>query len=1028
MAEYIADSTFASQHNNVNVGDLILDASQEPAGFAFYLRRDSAETLGGGAYFDWIDQKLYQTNNILIRGSSTLRRFLLYFGGLDPQDEGGNHIITITNFDGQIWPYEACGILGLKNFRLTSEYNIANQTGDPNYLGWDSGYEFRRGRFGMVFSGLQFGTDTYYTTGDHGCDQFELDNIESAYAYYAGVSLKNDNVGDPTATMKNCSVHHCYVHDQYQGEGIYWGNTQAVPQHTIKDTVFHNNIFVRSSREILQLGRLGQGFRAYNNVAGYSAMGWLLHTSDVQRGGVQFQCRDGDSWLYDNILLAGMSHFSDITVGADAKSLSPNRVFNNYIGCGKWKTYSFLSTAEGALAHEVSGNHIGHTTNVYDRIKLPGDPRFDNDYPDFVYSTNIYDDFDFDNNICDFSHVNIYPAGISSNHQQSGTIRQTFERPVFKNSGWDDANFDPNDFEIWTPTINNDERMGENAYYPTGFIVAHREDDTIIVNGDPVTRTVHKYYRKLTDNTALVEPGVSIGWENDWELLTWTDGTIIYEYPPDDFRLADTSIYKPLGMGLIDTEVQDDPFPVGSLQASDENYQKTTLFTTNGQISELRNRHYNTSVFYFNNFVYFTYIDTDSRPKIVQAAKDSSTYNESYLDSGSDYTIPNDSHYTFSIGVDTDGYIHVSGGMHNHRHNYASTNDILPDRYKNSFIMYWKSTQPQNISNFDFVGHETDTTRPEGYAFSYVQFHHDMNGVLYMKSRIYVYEGTHYEGEVGLAIYKYNTISKTWEALGGLAPTTHGNVAIYKCVFWEDNGEWWQSQPSDHTRSFYQSLYNGLSFDRQNRMHFCYTINNLTDNKNSTEVIYWMSDNGGSSFKKANGAVINAPIRASGSINSGDIVGVNGRYTGDAWVDVDWAYRPIIAYSEYTDQNSSSPNSPPKTRIYRNGVWEEAIDMQLSAIYGSGVGSDDGGIFMYWALNNSTSQAYIYRTRRYGEEGYSINVGGEMSGFDWTTFKKTGDLFLCSNDGINMNLIKVRFTVEDIIVAIKKNAIKMLLA
>jgi hypothetical protein len=84
--------------------------------------------------------------------------------------------------------------------------------------------------------------------------------------------------------------------------------------------------------------------------------------------------------------------------------------------------------------------------------------------------------------------------------------------------------------------------------------------------------------------------------------------------------------------------------------------------------------------------------------------------------------------------------------------------------------------------------------------------------------------------------------------------------------------------------------------------------------------------------------------------------------------------------------------------------------MQLNRIYGSGVGSGNDGILMYWALNNSTTQAEIYRTRRYGESGYVRNIGGEMSGFDWSQFKRFGKLYLCVNDGTNMMLQKLTFT------------------
>lgn len=450
-----------------------------------------------------------------------------------------------------------------------------------------------------------------------------------------------------------------------------------------------------------------------------------------------------------------------------------------------------------------------------------------------------------------------------------------------------------------------------------------------------------------------------------------------------------------------------DPHPVGTLTSGDENYQKTTLFTTSGQIINLRNRHYHPSVCYYNKNVYYVYLDADARPKLVKSNLTGTTVTETYLDNGADYVVPSDSHFTFTIGVDRIGYVHVIGDIHNH-YPTSSSGTTKVARYNGSYIMYWISDSVENISAFTFYGYDTDRI-PPGYSFSYPQFHRDMNGQLYFKARVYTYAGAHYEGEVGLGIYKYDETSTSWTALGDLPSLPHGNVATYKVVFWEDNGEWWQSQPVDTTRAFYQGFYNGLSFDRDNNIHFCYAINNFTLNKQATEVVYWKVLDGETVARKADGTQISWPVRASGSTNAGDIVGADGRYYEDCWVDVDWGGNPVVAFSDYTDQTSTVPNSPPKTRIYRDGVWESAIDMTLNRIYGSGVGSGNDYILTYWALNNSTTDALLYRARRYNETGYTVNPGGELSGFDWTTFKKTGYLFLSVNDKVNQNLVKITF-------------------
>jgi len=444
-----------------------------------------------------------------------------------------------------------------------------------------------------------------------------------------------------------------------------------------------------------------------------------------------------------------------------------------------------------------------------------------------------------------------------------------------------------------------------------------------------------------------------------------------------------------------------DPHPVGSLTAGAENYQKRILYTTGAYNVAQRATSTHTHVCAWGAYVYYTYVDISRRPHIVKVNISSGTADDQYIDSGADYVIRNDPHYMFSVAVDRLGYIHIAGDMENHSR--TSQNSIAKvARYAGSDIMYWRSYSPEDHTSFEFLGYNSPYA-PTGWYHGYPQFKLDMNGVVYFKSRIHVHEdSTFNEGARGINVQRYDETTRTWTPLGGLNPPVHGHTPVHKTVFWEDNAEAWASPPypiTPDSLAFYQGFYNGFEFDLDNVMHFCFPINNYTSHKHSTEVVYWKSLDGGDTFMRADGTVINGPVRASGSGDAGDIVGPDGHYSDTASVSVDWGGNPVVVFSAYVDQNSSSPTTPPYTRIRRNGTWESRISMPLVRSAGSWVGSGNDGIINYCAINTTPSQAEIYRTRRYGETGYTIDIGAAMGGMDWRCYKKFGRLYAAVSDG-----------------------------
>lgn len=131
-----------------------------------------------------------------------------------------------------------------------------------------------------------------------------------------------------------------------------------------------------------------------------------------------------------------------------------------------------------------------------------------------------------------------------------------------------------------------------------------------------------------------------------------------------------------------------------------------------------------------NNKTYFVYVKPNSTASV--GVLNQGIVQEYDLDNS--FTISNDAHNEFSIGVDKNGYIHIVGGMHNNSLNY------------------WRSTKPYDISQFERHFNEID-----GDTFTYLFMRNDNNGELYMVTRARGTSLWYKKGGRGLGLYHYNT-------------------------------------------------------------------------------------------------------------------------------------------------------------------------------------------------------------------------------------------------------------------------------
>lgn len=228
--------------------------------------------------------------------------------------------------------------------------------------------------------------------------------------------------------------------------------------------------------------------------------------------------------------------------------------------------------------------------------------------------------------------------------------------------------------------------------------------------------------------------------------------------------------------------------------------------------------------------------------------------------------VVNDEYHMFStVGIDSQGYIHITGNMH---HSPYDRDYSASPLYEYAW-QYWVSNQPENIQGgFTFVGSDSKRTIP-GTWISYPRFKHDNRGNLFITFRHRVHSSGWIPGEMAAGLARYDVATRNWKMLGGtnytygnVVFTDHSSVSNPKTVFWHMKG--WDG-------TAYQGYRPDLFFDRTNRMHLVVGTNDgtLAASNIDTHVVYAYSDDLGETFHKANGSLIaSLPM----DLSTGDVV------------------------------------------------------------------------------------------------------------------------------------------------------------
>lgn len=426
--------------------------------------------------------------------------------------------LVITNQGGQVrigsggFGYNL-NLRGGTNWTLTGRYDPECKTGDEAFRGHLEGdYAHSQGTYGFLIDDefSKEGLSGVFVGG--GASDFEIDSIEITRAEFAGISAKTDDDGD--ATMKNVHLHDTYIHD-VGSEGIYFGSTQAQPQHSFENLQIHDNRFLRTGTEALQVGQLGDGCEIHHNAIGPAAIRWRSAFSNYQNGNVQYGQRYGSSSFHHNIVIGAGDLFVEFfpqPVAGDPHGNDDTVTFtDNY----------FADTSSTGVYTHADENDV---SVIFQRNSFRGfNYNYIEVYPDanepgavFGVGSNTKNPHLLQNNDYEapFPFIQWVFDSVTEQENTEGEV----PRARFVDFMGDALDENYRNLEWWTATATlHPEKVP--VVYSVGFYVMHQGT----------------LYRARTENQGKVPPDSP----NDWEALP---------APADDVRLATGSAYAGYGV------------------------------------------------------------------------------------------------------------------------------------------------------------------------------------------------------------------------------------------------------------------------------------------------------------------------------------------------------------------------------------------------------------------------------------------------------------------------------------------------
>jgi hypothetical protein len=351
--------------------------------------------------------------------------------------------------------------------------------------------------------------------------------------------------------------------------------------------------------------------------------------------------------------------------------------------------------------------------------------------------------------------------------------------------------------------------------------------------------------------------------------------------------------------------------------------------------------------------------------------------------------VENDPHYSFSLGLDSDGYIHVCGNMHNGRPGDGLWN-------------YWISQAPGDLTTWHYYADPawenwpdaTETSSPgpilTGNTISYVLFRPDNGGRLFasFRGRALNFFG---KGWTGLRLSRLDgAAGDRWEPLGVYTQSIFSDDFFpARVIAWDDVG-------GREEGGWYQTYRGQIWFDAQNRLHLCWAYfgaNSRTHTTSppsdygsgATHILYARSPDGGLTWERADGTPIVPPLNP---LNADVVIETNpGDLTSTAYVVATAEGNPVVSFS----RNGLPMTGDPYLKAWLPGFgWSEA--RALPTQYAFQILADRRGI-----LTLPDSDGTWHRSYDGGESwntipGAPFYSGGEAASVDYPHLQATGEV------------------------------------
>jgi len=253
----------------------------------------------------------------------------------------------------------------------------------------------------------------------------------------------------------------------------------------------------------------------------------------------------------------------------------------------------------------------------------------------------------------------------------------------------------------------------------------------------------------------------------------------------------------------------------------------------------------------YNGATYYTYIDRQLRGIVAKRLADGTTTEQVVIED----VAFNDHHIELSLAVDNDGYIHFTGNMHGHP------------------MQYWRSTNPEDITDWTFYGNDATNGGIYGGAVTYTRFVKNRKGTLFLCYRVELHPSSEGRepGWLGGAIARYDIQTKRWTRLGSLnyeftnaqGEQVKGNDLDgrnEKVVVWDESGI------GKSISRAYQGYKIRMVIDKNDRMHLTWNIGRDKDHitkdlaLEGTHIMYAYSDDEGDTWHKADGTRLALPM------------------------------------------------------------------------------------------------------------------------------------------------------------------------